>query len=531
MSIVVRDERLARRIGHEQDGALIERASDDEVGDADRVAGAGSALLRRSLRAADLIALAVAWAVTQLIWPTPAASVGVLLLVGLAPFMAAGCWLIAKQRLYLARVATMRTVEQAGLARVAAVLAAGAAAVDGIRGVEIVPARILAIGAFSFISLSVARTIYRAWLTAARRAGRFTRPVVIVGIDDQTAEICSVITDHPELGFEAVGVVGSLAEAERADLAELWVGELDQLMKVVRAGGVTGAIVSSTAIDPSTLNDVTRTLLEQRCHVHLSTGIKGIDQRRIRPVHLGYEPLLYLEPLELTRGQLLLKRGLDVVISALVAVLVAPVVAVSAIAIKLDDRGPVFFRQRRVGRDGELFTIVKLRTMAVGAEEHLDELLPYNERNGPLFKMEHDPRVTRVGRVLRALSVDELPQVWNVLRGDMSLVGPRPALPSEAHCFGERLQTRTQVLPGVTGLWQVEARTSGSMHTYERLDLFYIENWSVGLDIMVIIATLEEELVKLVRFLVPTARGPVQEVVVLPASSGASVGEGLPGQV
>ncbi len=195
-------------------------------------------------------------------------------------------------------------------------------------------------------------------------------------------------------------------------------------------------------------------------------------------------------------------------ISALVAVLVAPVVAISAIAIKLDDRGPVLFRQRRVGRDGELFTIVKLRTMAVGAEEHLDELLPYNERNGPLFKMEHDPRVTRVGRVLRSLSIDELPQLWNVLRGDMSLVGPRPALPSEARCFGERLQTRTQVLPGVTGLWQVEARTSGSMHTYERLDLFYIENWSVGLDIMVIIATLEEELVKLVRFLLPTARGP-----------------------
>ena len=130
--------------------------------------------------------------------------------------------------------------------------------------------------------------------------------------------------------------------------------------------------------------------------------------------------------------------------------------------------------------------------------------------------MEHDPRVTRVGRVLRSLSIDELPQVWNVLRGDMSLVGPRPALPSEARCFGERLQTRTQVLPGVTGLWQVEARTSGSMHTYERLDLFYIENWSVGLDIMVIIATLEEELVKLVRFLLPTAQGRVQEAVVLP---------------
>ena len=145
-----------------------------------------------------------------------------------------------------------------------------------------------------------------------------------------------------------------------------------------------------------------------------------------------------------------MKRALDVVISGLVAVLVAPIVAISG-SRSDHDRRPVFFRQRRVGDDGELFTIVKLRTMAVGAEEHVDELLPYNERDGPLFKMEHDPRVTRVSPVLRSLSIDELPQLWNVLRGDMSLVGPRPALPSEARLFGERLQTRTQVLPGVTG--------------------------------------------------------------------------------
>ena len=137
MSIVVRDERLARRIGHKQDGASIERASDDEVGDADGgVAGAGSALLRRSLRAADVVALAVAWTLTQLLWPTPASSVGVLLLVGLVPFVAAGCWLIAKQRLYLARVATMRTVEQAGLARVGAAADRRRRGLDGIRGVE-----------------------------------------------------------------------------------------------------------------------------------------------------------------------------------------------------------------------------------------------------------------------------------------------------------------------------------------------------------------------------------------------------------
>ena len=156
------DERLARRIGHKQDGASIERASDDEVGDAyGGVAGAGSTwLLRRSSEAWDVVALVVAWTLTEFLWPTPASSFGVLLLVGLVPFVAAGCWLIATQRLYLAGVVSHdANGRQAGLARVGAVLAAGAAAIDGIRGVEIAPARILAVGAFSFISLSVARTI------------------------------------------------------------------------------------------------------------------------------------------------------------------------------------------------------------------------------------------------------------------------------------------------------------------------------------------------------------------------------------
>jgi exopolysaccharide biosynthesis polyprenyl glycosylphosphotransferase len=531
MSIVVRDERLARRLVRPQgdpggtgDGGLDGSA---------RAARSGSALLRWSLRAADALALATAWTLTTLVWPTQPSAVPDRLLLGLLPFVGAGCWLIAKQRLYLARVATMRTVEQAGLVRACILLMAGAAALTGVRGLDVLPARIAVQGMLAFLCLSVARTSYRGWLTAARRNGRFTRPVLIVGVDEQTTEICDVMADHPELGFEPVGVIGDRDEAERAELGHLWVGELEDLMTVVDTGTVTGAIVSSTAVDAATLNDVTRTLLDRRCHVHLSTGITGIDQRRIQPVHLGYEPLLYLEPLALTRGQLLAKRVLDVVISATVAVLVAPVVAVSALAIKVQDRGPVLFRQRRVGRDGELFTILKLRTMAVGAEEHLDELLPYNERNGPLFKMEDDPRVTRVGRLLRSLSIDELPQLWNVLRGDMSLVGPRPALPSEARCFGERLRTRTQVMPGVTGLWQVEARTSGSMHTYERLDLFYIENWSVGLDVMVIIATLEEELVKFVRRLLPSERGRANHpsAAALPASGGASVGEGLPGQV
>ena len=134
------------------------------------------------------------------------------------------------------------------------------------------------------------------------------RPVLIVGMDDQTAKVCEVIADHPELGFEAVGLISQRDEAERAGLGDLWRGDLDELIKraTITDESVTGAIVSSTSsLAPSALNEVTHVLFEQKCHVHLSTGITGIDQRRIRPMHLAYEPLLYLEPLELTRGQLL----------------------------------------------------------------------------------------------------------------------------------------------------------------------------------------------------------------------------------
>jgi lipopolysaccharide/colanic/teichoic acid biosynthesis glycosyltransferase len=203
----------------------------------------------------------------------------------------------------------------------------------------------------------------------------------------------------------------------------------------------------------------------------------------------------------LTRGQVLLKRTIDLLLTSVTLVMAVPLLLVAALAIKLDDGGPILFRQRRVGRNGETFTILKLRTMVLDAEQRLEALKDRNERKGPLFKLTSDPRVTRAGRILRACSVDELPQLFNVLRGEMSLVGPRPALPSEVADFDEVLLARTQVLPGMTGLWQVEARDNAEFDTYRRLDLFYVENWSVTLDLVVLLATLESEIARIVRAL------------------------------
>jgi lipopolysaccharide/colanic/teichoic acid biosynthesis glycosyltransferase len=150
----------------------------------------------------------------------------------------------------------------------------------------------------------------------------------------------------------------------------------------------------------------------------------------------------------------------------------------------------VLFRQERVGRNGVNFTVFKLRTMVADAEDRLAELSEFNEAAGPMFKMKNDPRVTTVGRFLRATSIDELPQLFNVINGDMSLVGPRPALPSEAAQWDESLRERLRVRPGITGMWQVSGRFTASIETYARLDLYYVDNWSLVTDVAIILKTI-----------------------------------------
>jgi lipopolysaccharide/colanic/teichoic acid biosynthesis glycosyltransferase len=238
-------------------------------------------------------------------------------------------------------------------------------------------------------------------------------------------------------------------------------------------------------------------LLAAGLHVHLSAGLRGLDPRRLRVVPLAHEPLFYVEPSQLQPYQLRVKRAVDLVGAVFLLILSAPILGAAALAIKLGDPGPVFFRQERVGRYGRTFTCFKLRTMVVGAEE--SQLGLDNARSGPLFKAIDDPRVTAVGRFLRYSSIDELPQLLNVLRGEMSLVGPRPALPAEVAQFDGELLRRLDVPPGITGLWQVEARDVSSFDAYRRLDLFYVENWRFSLDIVVMILTVQAVVSRLVR--------------------------------
>ena len=204
----------------------------------------------------------------------------------------------------------------------------------------------------------------------------------------------------------------------------------------------------------------------------------------IRPI--AGLPLLHVEQAELGGVKRLIKGALDRLLASLALIVLLPAFAVIALAIRASDRGHVFFHQTRVGQDGQTFRLWKFRTMVVDAEQRRTELATLNEAAGVLFKMRRDPRVTKVGRLLRRWSLDELPQLINVVIGDMSLVGPRPALPQETARYGDHMERRLKVKPGITGLWQVSGRSDLPWEEAIRLDVRYVENWSVILDLQIL---------------------------------------------
>ena len=454
--------------------------------------------LREALVASDTIALTLGWLIPLVLLPyNHSRNVGHLAAV-LVGGVALGLLIIRANELYLFRIATVRTVEMSRLFRSVVILGVVSYLLSRALRVPFSWREALLACVASLIFLVVGRSVYRAWLTNARRQGHYLRDVLVVGTKGEGADLVDLMQCHPDLGFRVVGVAGNPDDAEHYGLASLWRATAEDAHSLVGPGGVGGVVIAAGDLSHSVLNDLVRRLQERHVHIHLSSGVRGIDYRRLRALPLAHEPLFYVEESGLRRSQLVIKRMIDLVGSGLALLLLSPVILVLALAVKLSDRGPVFFKQVRVGRNGKLFRCVKFRTMVVDAEAKLAELQKANERHGPLFKMERDPRVTRVGKLLRDTSLDELPQLFNVFAGDMSLVGPRPALPDEVARFDEGLLARTRVRPGITGLWQVEARDNPSFSAYRRLDLFYVDNWSVTLDIVIMLATVEQVIARAV---------------------------------
>lgn len=426
--------------------------------------------LRLALVATDAVAAAASWG---LVLRHEGGISPVTRLAVVAGMTVAALGLLHLNKLYLARICRVRAVEVSRLARVAVLLGTIAYFVGGRVPIGMTGGSAVKGAVVFFLVLAATRSAYTSWLKRMRSNGNASRPVIIVGSNEEGVDLRRLLDEHPELGLVVAAMVSRASEADAA------------LLKYQ----VDSVVIAVSALGKTELNLLTRRLLAAGVHVQLSCGLTGIDHRRLRPAPMAHEPLFYLERIQVSKTQLVLSRSLDIVGSAVGLVLSLPVLAVAAIAIKIHDRGPVLFKHERIGRDGVPFTLFKLRTMVPDAESRLASVKASNRRDGPLFKSANDSRITRVGRILRATSIDELPQFMNVLMGSMSLVGPRPALAHEVEQFDDELLTRLRVRPGITGLWQVEARHDASFDSYRRLDLFYLENWSVDLDLVILLTT------------------------------------------
>jgi exopolysaccharide biosynthesis polyprenyl glycosylphosphotransferase len=292
---------------------------------------------------------------------------------------------------------------------------------------------------------------------------------------------------NPSLGYEAVGFVGPDDIGARGGCSVL--GGFDDTKAVLEHSGANGVMISLASVEPTLVNRLTRQLTDGGYHVALSSGLRDIDIVRFRAQDIGGHTLVYVEPTMRDGWRAVAKRIFDVTLSIVALVLASPILLVAAIAIKLDSKGTVLFDQERVGRDGKSFRMIKLRTMVADADARKAELADQNEADGPMFKMANDPRITKVGAILRKLSIDEIPQFINVLRGEMSIVGPRPALSAEVEQWTEDVHERLRVLPGITGMWQVSGRSDTTFDEYKRLDLYYVDNWSLAHDLRIMART------------------------------------------
>jgi exopolysaccharide biosynthesis polyprenyl glycosylphosphotransferase len=402
-----------------------------------------------------------------------------------APFFALGAGL---NHLYVARANERPSDEYRNVVRATAVGVAGLIALAFIVQFKTmsrlwVVILVVAVAGCWVLERHVARKVF----ARLRREGRLRRRIIIVGTDAHAIALLNTYERNPDLGYEVVGFVGPDNAAARGSTRVL--GGIDSLPELVHEAGASGVVMSLSSVSPHDVNKITRQLTAQRIHVVLSTLLEDIDTTRLRPQTFDRHTMIYVEPRIHAGWRAVAKRAFDIVMASAILVVSLPVVIFAVVGIKLTSRGPVLFRQVRVGKDGVPFEVLKFRTMVENAEELKSTLESANEMDGPLFKIERDPRVTPIGRFLRKFSIDEIPQLWCVLSGTMSLVGPRPALPSEVEAWDADVHERLRVPPGLTGMWQVSGRSESTFEHYKRMDLYYVHNWSLLHDVRICVKT------------------------------------------
>ncbi len=385
-----------------------------------------------------------------------------------------------------ARITTLvRLLFNAGL--VTAIIVAGVAyAIGG----PLTPTVLALCFAAQFVAIGSFRISLFAWLRLARRRGRDSRNVLIAGSGPRARQVQRLIELHPEWGYRVAGFVDEDGYPNDPEISPEQVYKLIELPGLLRDYVIDEVIAACPRSVFASLGLVVEVCSEAGVPVTILSDIFGDYVPPPRITQFDTLAALKFSPVHHNRLKLVVKRAIDLVGSGMLLILAAPIVLIAAAAIKLTSPGPLFFHQVRCGRNGHRFAMIKLRTMVADAEQKQAALLDLNEMDGPVFKIEADPRITSVGRVLRRWSVDELPQLWNVFRGDMSLVGPRPPIPTEVVLYRTHDRRRLSMRPGITCLWQINGRNRVGFDDWVRLDIKYIDTWSLTNDFKILLRTI-----------------------------------------
>ncbi|KQZ86195.1 polyprenyl glycosylphosphotransferase [Microbacterium sp. Root166] len=448
----------------------------------------------RRLRATDTgVVLVATSAATFLQMPlsAPLGLVAAPIVLVLIPVVAAAFWLVlltafhTRERQVMGAGATeyKRVAHASGLAFGILAIAFVVFQWQGIR------AQLMIAAPLGLLGLLIGRWSWRRWLRLQRRFGHYVSRTLVAGSRDDVEYVIRTLQRDGQLGYLVIGttVADSTDQAVIVDgHSYSSVGDLSSVAQTASALGADSIIIASRPdTDPEYIKRLSWEIEGTAAELILSSRLADVAGPRISLRPVDGLPLIHVNIPVFEGGRHTLKRAMDIVLAAVALIPIALITPFIALAIRIDSRGPIFFRQTRIGRDGQEFFMMKFRTMRVGAESELAMLQAQNEGSGLLFKMKQDPRITRVGTILRKYSLDELPQFWNVFRGDMSVVGPRPPLPQEVREYDGKVYRRLFIKPGITGLWQVSGRSDLSWEESVRLDLLYVENWSVVTDLMI----------------------------------------------
>ncbi|HQE93550.1 MAG TPA: undecaprenyl-phosphate glucose phosphotransferase [Anaerolineae bacterium] len=354
---------------------------------------------------------------------------------------------------------------------------------------------LLEAGFFMIALISLGRGVALMIQAHLRRQGIGVRRTVIVGAGEVGRRVMRTLVARPDLGYRIVGYVDDNPDKGEGGIGRIkGLGDLDKLPAIIASENVDEVIITLPWNYQRRILNILRECERQQVTARLVPDLFQMSLSRVEVSDLGGVPLIEVQEIAFSPVALVTKRIMDLFVAGLGLLLGWPILMLIALAIKRDSPGPVLFKQERVGKNHQRFTIYKFRSMRVGAEDELESLREALESDEITFKMRDDPRVTRVGRFLRRFSLDELPQLINVLKGDMSMVGPRPPIPAEVEQYQPWHLKRLTVPPGLTGLWQVSGRSELTFDEMVLLDLYYIEHWSPWLDVAIMLRTVPNAL-------------------------------------